>query len=335
MKTIWKIIIITIAVGFVLSLSGFLMGASRTLYWDRTGVYTNGNEICHITEPDVGYFKSIKIESSFSDVRFVSAEKYGIELYGDNMEWFWTIENDVLKITHSKNSRYPIINLNFLPIHKNYAIVYLPDTAELEKVNIKSNSGDMDIGSFHADRVELINTFGEVDLSDVTSDYLMIQLNSGDFTGSDINVRIFEYNNSFGDGNFKTVKADKLAADNNSGDLRFTGCEFVEVDIKNNFGYIRADRFSSTKSNIRANSGDINITGNLTGETVIHSDFGDIKLTVSEKKDNYSFDISVKFGDIKFDGERMGDRSLFRSSSTLENHLKISASSGDIDVKFE
>jgi len=39
MKTIWKIIIISIAAGLILAILGFTLGASRSLYIERFGVH--------------------------------------------------------------------------------------------------------------------------------------------------------------------------------------------------------------------------------------------------------------------------------------------------------
>jgi len=334
MKIIWKIIIISIAVGLVLSMLGYYMGASRTLYWDRAGIYTTSSGECHITEPDLGEFKSIYVDAGFGDVIFVSSDKYGIELYGNNMEWFWTLEGGVLKISHNRGARIQIMNLNVFPTERNYAMIYLPDNTELETVSIKANSGDVKLGNFHATSVEINNSFGDVDISNTTSDHLQINLNSGRFTGSDLDTRSLVYNNSFGDGRFKQVNAESLTADSNSGDLVFTACEFGEMNIKTSFGDTTATSLVSLATNIRANSGDVNIAGEFSGETVLHADFGGIKLTISGEKDDYSYDISTKFGDVKFDGQRLGDQVGINSGSVMANHLKITASSGDVSVSF-
>jgi len=45
MKTVWKIIIISIIVGIILSLTGLALGANRSLYLDRTGVHLNNKGI--------------------------------------------------------------------------------------------------------------------------------------------------------------------------------------------------------------------------------------------------------------------------------------------------
>jgi len=86
---------------------------------------------------------------------------------------------------------------------------------------------------------------------------------------------------------------------------------------------------------LRANSGSIKINGDLTGETVIHAGFGNIDLTLTREKTEFSYDITVRFGNISFDGQRMRDQTTLTSGTIFENHLKLSSSSGDVKVSFD
>jgi len=335
MKTIWKVIIILIAAGLILSVIGLSLGASRTLYWSRYGVNVADNrKISHITQPDTGQFTGVYVEAGFSDVEFVRSDKYGIELYGKDMDWSWSLENGILKIGYTSGPRIQVWNIDIMNTERNYIKVFIPDNAGFETVYLKADSGDVKIGDFKANSVEVANSFGDVDISGVTSDQLKIGLNSSRFTGTDLNAGNLVYNNSFGDGRFKTVRAETFTADSDSGDLHITGCAFGEVNIRSSFGQIIADGLISSKTNVRNNSGDVRLSGEFTGETVIHSEFGNIDLATSGAKEDYSFDISVRFGNIRFDGERLGDSASVTSGSKLENHLKITASSGDITVDF-
>jgi len=334
MKTIWKIIIITTAVGLILSIIGLSLGASRVLYLDRTGVKVSGGEVSQITEMNLSSFKNIYIDVGLSDIEFINSDRYGIYLYGEDVEWIWTLEGDLLRIVQNRSSRFTIMNFDFIQNERCYAKIYLPDNVDLEAVTLKTSSGDIKLGSFSADKVEVTSSFGKIDLSNITSNQLQVKISSGNFTGLNIKTGNLVYDSKFGDGLFQTISADSFRADSSSGDLQLTDCLFTEASISNTFGRITANGLTSTKSNIRASSGDINIAGEFTGDTIIHADFGDIKLTTSGSRGDYSFDISVRFGSIRFDGDQMGDQAAITSGSTLANHLKITASSGDIEVIF-
>ena len=333
MKTIWKIIIITTAVGLILSIIGLSMGASRVLYFDRSGVHTSST-VSQVTVMNLDSFRNIDVDVGLSDVEFISSDRYGIALFGADMEWIWTLKGDLLKITHNRSSRITIMDLDFIPSARNHVKIFIPESVDLETVTIKTSSGDIKLGSITADKVEVTSSFGKIDLSNITSNQLQVNISSGNFTGLNINTGSLVYDSKFGDGLFQTINAESFRADSSSGNLELSDCLFTEAGISNTFGKITANGLTSTKSNIRASSGNININGDFTGETIVHADFGEIKLTTSRIREEYSFDISVRFGSIRFDGDKLRDQAAITSGSTLENHLKITASSGDIEVIF-
>jgi len=333
MKIIWKIICLVIIVGVVLAITGLVLGASRSLYWDRTGIHVTGSGITSIVEHDIAPFKNIYIDAGFSDVEFKTSDSFGIDLFGDNMEWIWTLENDVLNITHDKNTRFQFLNFDF---SRNHAIIYLPDKIELDAINVKTDSGNIKLGGFSARNLNVNNKFGNVDLSNIiTAGYIQLELNSGNFTGLNLETQNLTYSNHFGIGRFQSVNSNTFRADSKSGDLQFIDCGFENAVIENNFGKITATGLIATSPNIRANSGDISIAGDISGEIIVHNEFGNITLTTSRKKSDFSYDISIKFGRLTFDGERLRDQTSIVSSSVLENHIKITSSSGNVDISFE
>jgi len=334
MKIIWKIIIIVIIVGLLLSVVGFFTGASRIIYFSRSGVQVSGGEISQITETNLEQFRSVSVDVGFSDVEFVNSDSFGIDLYGHDMEWLWTLEDGKLDITHDRSAQLHVVNLQFVTAERNYVKIFLPADTELEYVTIKTSSGDIKIESFRADNVDVRSSFGDATLNNITSNHLQADLSSGRFTGTNLATGRFDFKGRFGSGYFQSVTADSIKADSSSGDLRFTDCAFGDFDATNRFGDITANGFVSSKTNIQASSGDVRITGDLSGETIVRTEFGDTKLTLSREKDEYSYDISVRFGDIRFDGVRQRDQTSLNSGTVQENHLKLSASSGDIEVSF-
>ena len=373
MKRKWIVIIGLVVVGLLLSAMGFLMGASRAIYWTSKGFSVTGGEISRITEPDLGYFKSIYIDVNFCDVEFISSDKYGFDACGYDMEWDWALENEVLKIAHARRIKYQIMNFGDSSTEKNYVKIYLPADSDLRTVEVKTRSADASLGRFSAESVDISNSFGnvnlysvtsgeahiglnsgtitgtdinarnllkidnsfgEVGLRTVTSGLLQIDLNSSDFAGSDINVRNLYHSNRFGKNSFHTVSAERFTADCNSGDLELDRCEFGDMVITSRFMDITARGITSSRADIDVNSGDIRLDGELSGETVIRSRFGGVRLNTSMEKSDYSYDISVKFGNIKFDGDRLGDDTSITGGSGSVHSMKITVSSGDIEVNF-
>ena len=339
MKTIWKIIIVSVIAGLILVVLGLSMGASGTLYWDNKGVRVADDGESRITEPDLGHIKSIYIKADFCDVEFISSDHYGIDACSYGTKWVWTLEDEILKIEQKRTVDIQIINIGWSrqQYQRNYLNVYLPGGAQLATVDINAESANIDIGNFRADSVQIANSFGKVGLQYVTSGNLQIDLESGDFTGSNLDTRNLLFRSSFGKGYFQAVNAERYTADCDSVDLDLVGCRFGEIVITNDFGAITGRELISSRADININSGNISLDGDFSGETVLRSEFGKVKLSTSRVKDEYSYEISTSFGFIAIDGEQtsgFGGSSLIKSGGESENSLKIATSSGDVEVAF-
>ena len=339
MKTVWKIIGLVILVGIVLTITGLLLGASRTLYLDRTGVHISGNKISIVEESDLEAFREINIDASFSDIEFLRSDTFGIELYGENLEWDWTLEDNILTITDTGDLRLPILHFDFFQKQHNYVKIFLPENLPPDEqpqfVSLKTGSGNIRLDDFNTTVLDISNSFGNVDIKNMNTGVIFIELGSGRFTGLNLHAFRIVYNNRFGDGFFQEVGAvGFFEADINSGNLQFTNCILTNATIVNNFGKITATDVIAFSPNIRANSGNINITGEISGEIVIHNEFGNIDLTTSKVRSDYSYDVSLKFGKLIFAGEQLKDQTSIISGTTMENHIKITSSSGNVDVSF-
>lgn len=378
MKLIWKIIIISVASGLILSITGYSMGASRKgVYLDKTGVqligYNDGNSETKITELDLESFKNIDVDAGFCNVELIDSDKYGIDIHAYSGQWAWEIKNDTLRVSRMDKQRLEVSFFVYEsgPIQKGNINIYLPLKEGYKTVSIKADSGNVNIGGLTADDVEIKNSFGKAELREITSDNLNIDLASVGFAGSDLNAQNIICKNNFGKAIFKDIEAETFIADVDSCDFELTGCTAGSIDVSNNFGKIdfkdintgtlnadadscnltlmdsnagsidinnsfgkiKANSIISSKTNIKADSVDVYLNGDFSGETTVSTSFGDIELTTSNKKEYYSYDVSVSFGKITFDKDTIESDSI-RSNTTTENMLKLEASSGNIEVYF-
>ena len=335
MKLIWKLVIIAVVAGLALSAMGMALGASRALYWSKNGIVTDIEDRTVISHPDLGYVKSIEINAKFADVRIVESDAFGLEIFGREEEWKWELSGDALRIENMPRGRIQVFDFNWIDHRSDYVKVFIPAGAEFEKVVLKSDSGDAVLGGFTANETQINVKFGDVSLKSAKSDRLSVDMGSGDFSCEELAAKTLSYKNKFGEGKFKAVSADKFTAENESGDLELTGCAFSDTDISVKFGGVKAKDIKSSKTYISSESGDVSLEGDFTGETVIRNKFGDINLTAARAREFYSYDISARFGVVRFGDDRMGDNASINSGAVTENHLKINSESGDITVKFK
>ena len=333
MKTIWKVIIVAIAAGAVLMLLGFATGGSIS------GFYMEGGEISivnydetKITEMDLGYVSDINVEANHSNVEFVSADTYGVDIlaYGDDLSW--ELVNGTLFVRQSDPSKITFFDFSFTK-KDSHIKVYLPADAELGKVSVSADSGSIKIGGFQSEDVQISNMFGDIDIHGIMSEEMVISLDCGRFVGTDLNTRVFAYENDYGNGIFEGVEAEKLKIASDAGDLTLRNCTAGEADITNNFGKVTASGLNSTKLTVIANCGDIDLDGKFSGETAIYTDFGNVSLATSIPKENYSYEMATDFGKIKIGNDKKGSNVSYGNDQST-NNLIVEVSTGDIDVSF-
>jgi len=337
MKTIWKVILIAIAVGLVLAILGLFMGASQSVVLNQKGVHIADEIESRITESNLSAFKNINVKAGFSDVELIKSDHYGVDAYSSESEWDWSLDNGTLSVTRKSHQTVWVMNFNFSTssTSRNYLKIYFPDSAVFDSIDINADSGDVNLGNLRADSVKISNSFGKVAVNSVVCDTLQVGTDSGDFSGSDITARNLIYGNTFGKSVFKSIKADRFTATCSSSSITLSGCEFGNSVITSSFGEIRADSFTSSGLDMNLNSGDIDLSGEFSGDTVIRSSFGTVSLVTSLKKDDYTYDLSNTFGDITIDGDtRSGSNSSVKGGTAAANSLRITVSSGDVEVRF-
>lgn len=337
-KGIWPVVIATVVIGLVLMIAGVVLGASLGVYIDNRGTHIADSSETIISEPNLGRLTDLDIDTGFSDIEFVKSDSYGLEIiyYSDSDYPEWSVENGRLKIVQGGRSFFSSYRLNFgfVSFNRNVIKVYLPDEAELDNVLLKTSSGNIRVSGFNAGYTEIHNSFGNVDVRDVSCGAFRIFLDSGDFTADSVYADNVTVKNKFGDTLFSALNTDELSSEISSGNFTIKNSRTGALTIKNNFGNVTAENLVSGSTNITSDSGDTDVSGEFSGKTEIFSKFGNVTLATSASKELYSFDISARFGKLNFDNERYSDNSYVKSAYVLEDDIKISASSGDIKVIF-
>ena len=335
MKTIWKVIILLIAAGLILSLLAIFLGASRWVYWDVSGSHIGDNSYERITELDLEQIKNIEIFADFSNIEFIESDKYGIDICYFNKEVAWNLDDGNLSISSKSKNKFHFFNIDLsFQNPKEYIKVFLPAGVQLGTVSVETGDGDIRIGNFSADDVQIKNSFGKLDIFLITCHTLQIELADGAFTGEHVSVQgDMEYKNDFGISKFKTIQAKHVTIQCSDGDITLNDCKVESIDIRNGFGSIVANNLISLQTTIHAEDGNISVSGEFLGQTVIHNNFGNTEFTTSKPKEDYTYNISTEFGNVTVDNDKSRS-SMYSHNGASENSLCITNSDGNITVNF-
>lgn len=343
MKAIYKLAVISIVLGLAMSALGVALGGGNAVYVNGSGIHVLKNNSKNaraqkITELDLDRFKSIDIEARYSDVEFIESDKYGMEIVYYDIEPSWSLSNGNLnmKVDVEKDNSYSFYlfnwDWNWNSANKNHIKVYMPKSAELEKVNIRNGSGNMNIGGFYASDVTLRCSSGKVNISGIEGDNVDISLTSGSFEGKKLAAENIAIKSSSGKVSFTDVNARSLEAGVTSGSVYFYDCKVDGLDVTSSSGKIISERLYTGDLRLKVTSGRIDLEGGFSGRSEISSSSGSISITTSENKESYSCDLSVSSGRVTYDNERYEKR--VNIGESRKNTLFIRATSGNIDVNF-
>ncbi|MDR2590861.1 MAG: DUF4097 domain-containing protein [Oscillospiraceae bacterium] len=333
-KVIWIIIILTIVAGLTLAVLGFVLGASKTLYLDRSGLHIAGNEIIHIEEYDLEPFKNIHVDVRGTNVKFVASDSFGLEIYSDNTQWEWSQKNDTLIVSLITTTRIQLMSFDFFSHERNYIKIFIPLGTVLDTVSIEANSGSVEIGDLTANSIEVSCRTGNIHINNITSDYLHINTTSGNITGSNLNAKNLISTLRTGRASLHTINTENFSIECTSGSITVTNAEFNNASFKVQTGNITLNDVTSLGLNAQTTSGIIRISGDFSGKSIVQARTGNVFMSTSGHKNDYSFDLSVRTGSITLDGERRSGERTIISGLEMENHIKILTTSGNIDVEF-
>ncbi|MDR2712070.1 MAG: DUF4097 domain-containing protein [Clostridiales bacterium] len=367
MKTAWKIAIIVTALGLILITIAVFTGASRLVYWDTNGPHVINSDYENekrITELDLEPFENIEIRADFLDVETITSDRYGIDVCYFEGDLTWSLNKGNLIIDFKPKKNIHFFNFSFGSVElQNYIKVYLPKDAELGTFFAKTDMGKIEAGEIRANEVQIINSFGDLDIYSITCNRLQIEMDAGGFSAKNLSVTgDIKYKNNFGASRFETVSAtnfvlnsdagevsvngcsaqsidaksgfgssrfdntnaNSFVLNSDAGEVTINGCQAKSIEIKSNFGRINAKNLVSAKTDIKSDAGEIDVAGEFLGQTVIKSEFGNISFATEKAKEDYTYDIYAGFGSVTLDNNF--DNNRVRNSAYGGNSAENSLS---------
>jgi len=277
MKMTLKISLIGLAAGMLLMVMGTALGAKKHMYLENGSVRVSEQKEQRMISESITPFSNLDINIVLSDIEVISTgTEYKVEHLNDG-RFEWSMEGDTLKIEEKTKLGYNLnVDLSFLfqRRRENKLKVYIPKNVELESLNIKNVSGD-------------------IDLTMVEAEKMTIDIVSGDLEANMIVVKECEARMISGDIEMEAVVIQRLFVKNASGDVEISG-----IVLDSEFSLISGDvelelsgRREDYAFDINNKSGDVYLNGKRSHD--LGSGLADSEKKV--KMDILSGDISLSF----------------------------------------
>jgi len=301
------ILLALLAVMFLQNLNIFAIGGNT------------GRGMIHINERDIPSFSSVDIITSSTDIEFIPADYFGIEIrMPRDFQPEWNVENNVLVFRQASRAN---IQVGFFRINdRRYVRVYYPRRTSFDDILLQASSGNI--------------TFPEVEARNLT-----ITTSSGNITAGAENYINATLTASSGrinfDGNCINGQTDIIASSGNitvsnqsnqgqmnisasSGNVRAYVSDAAEVTVSTSSGNITSTLNNIDVVSLSATSGNIDTSVDGCDAVSIRTSSGNISANSDDLRATI-LSVNATSGRIRVDGE------------TWQN-LTAESSSGNIDI---
>ena len=265
MKKLWIIILCVAIAGICLMIGGFLLGADTNISISDEGLkFDRDNDIQIVSRHDLNTISEINVNVASADIEIIPSDEYGFEIRGKSLTY--AFENGRLTI----EQEHSIFTWRLFGFHteSDSIKIYLPETAFLDSVNLKTSSGRILAETLNADLLSVDVTSGKTALQDLTVANFTAKCTSGSILIED-------------------MTAESADITLTSGDLTVTG-------------------FVSNGFTADLTSGNASLSGDFNGENNISITSGNVSMDLKDAKTDYSRFINVTSGSVYIDGQKGG-----------------------------
>lgn len=326
--------------GVLLGAVGFALGGATGLGWDgeHLRVLETGEHARRVEENmELGTLTGVVVESGSADVRFETADTYGVRLvdYDASERLSYRVEDGVLFVeTDPANQGISMVMGFFTTSRTPEITVYLPEDAELETVNLDQDMGNLEIAGLSAGEMTVSLSMGDAELSGVEADSLQLESDTGDISLSGSTAGSLTMTMNLGNLELEDVAVDGTASlENDCGDITLNSCTFGNLQqLSCNLGDITAENLTADGVTLFCDTGSASLQGKLTGLITAQMNLGDLDLEIAGTREEYAITAETGLGDVRVDGEEAPG---YETVTDAPNRIEVTSELGDVAVDFQ
>ena len=241
MRKTHKIMILIGAVGLIISLITFGMGASTAMYFDSSGVKLTPRTANRMQHTVTEIVTAVEVNSRNVNILVNAGEDFSVESEYMAEEPAISVRNGVLVVDF--NSKWHF-NIGFIFSNSEELTVTIPN-GMLERLRVSNNNGRIVVENVNASEVSISNDNGNISISDVNTNFSNIKNNNG-------RIKV------------ERLTGERLNMKNGNGGIIVEDVDSDTIDITNQNGSIRAENITG-RVTVRNSNGSIKFA-RITGE---------------------------------------------------------------------
>lgn len=211
--------------------------------------------------------------------------------------------------------------------------VYVPKDAQLSEITVKTDSGNVECQDIYADLADITADYGAVRLENNRFNKLSAAQESGNLHLEQVQGADCKVKNAYGNITIKDAAfSGDLSMKLESGDISCQNVKMRDLLLENEYGKVSGQQMNLRNMKAELESGDCSMEEIKLEQCEINSAYGNVDLKLSNPLPEYECDLKAEYGEIRVDGENMGEtyRSIEHGKS---KRLEIRSESGDIEIR--
>lgn len=291
-KKILIVVSIAMAAGLIMAVVGFFTGARLNIVMGNHGVTISGGSGDKTLKTENGLkldaFTSVEGKITDSNVRFVPSDHFSMDLayYGQDNKPNVTVNDGTLQITQQTsewNESWFQINFNVLNNQKSGEItVYYPKGIRLNKLNIDSDSGNLDAADFNAQSTDISCNYGSLTLKSASCGKCTLRLESGTGTLTSVNADGLNFRDTYGNCNLDSVVisgSEETAIDATNGKININNCKIPTLTLTDSYGNISLASLKTGRLNADLKHGSLSMADSTIADAHVENSYGNVNAT--------------------------------------------------------
>lgn len=288
-KTLRLSIIIATSVaiiGLIMATIGWIAGGMEPVTIGSNGIKVASDSDAKSIDESFDNINSIDIDVDVRRVIIKSGNQVRVTSKGVVKNFSVKDNNGTLEINEGKSDEKITFSIfgfgNESGSHEDLVIT-CPDDA-INKINITSDTGDIDMSNLNIKDITTDSDTGHTKLTKIDSESIEVKSDTGDLTINKTVTDSFKFNLDTGD-----------------------------VKGENN-------RISSVNGEL--DTGSVNLKGQISGPITIKDNIGDVKLELTNREEEYSYNLVTDIGDINLNGQKINGSMIKEAPSKPEINIK-------------
>ena len=352
-----------IGIGIVLLVIGLLFGGRLGFTLDIRGhkvITKDTKEETYVEKTlDLDAFSKLELNVG-TEVELKRGDTYQIQYYLLESE-VPTIEvKDESLTVKSKDGEFDlanhIVSFQFFDFEwtnsnteKEGIVITIPKDVELSEANIKVEAGNVRLTDFIINKAYVSSAYGDVEISNFTSDEMNVLTESGDTTLTNVAMKQGMVTNEYGEltvkgcsgenstlilesGNcwMEDLKMDQLQVTNQYGDVELKKSTLNSYEADCESGEIKMEDCTVKKTNLNAEYGDIDIEKSIVDQIQAVCESGDTEIDLQGLLSEYDMDLVTESGRITINDQENGEQ--YKNITNKGKSITVKNEYGDIEI---